>query len=72
MPSLTVGAQSLRGFTAEDWVAYLDAAGYPKESRLPRNWQPAPAAAAQAPGSPPAAAARPARAPAGDGGNAPD
>ena len=43
VPALTVGAQPLRGFSETDWAAYLDAAGYPRESKLPRNW---PAAAA--------------------------
>ena len=38
VPSLTVGAQPLRGFNEVDWNSYLDAAGYPKESKLPRNW----------------------------------
>jgi glutaredoxin len=38
VPALTVGAQVLRGFSPADWSAYLDAAGYPKESRLPRGW----------------------------------
>lgn len=38
VPALTVGAQPLRGFSETDWAAYLDAAGYPKESKLPRNW----------------------------------
>ena len=42
IPSLTVGGQALRGFASADWAAYLDAAGYPKESRLPRGWQPPP------------------------------
>jgi hypothetical protein len=40
LPSLTVGAQALRGLAQAEWSGYLDAAGYPKESRLPRNWQP--------------------------------
>lgn len=43
IPSLTIGGQALRGFAPADWAAYLDAASYPKESRLPRGWQPAPA-----------------------------
>jgi hypothetical protein len=43
LPALTVGAQAMRGLTQAEWTGYLDAAGYPKESRLPRNWQ-APAA----------------------------
>jgi hypothetical protein len=40
LPALTVGAQAMRGLTQAEWTGYLDAAGYPKESRLPRNWQP--------------------------------
>ena len=38
VPALTVGVQPLRGFSETDWAAYLDAAGYPRESKLPRNW----------------------------------
>jgi glutaredoxin len=38
VPALTVGAQPLRGYSDTDWAAYLDAAGYPKASKLPRNW----------------------------------
>lgn len=44
VPSLTIGAQPVRGLSETDWTAYLDAAGYPRESRLPRGWQAAPAA----------------------------
>ena len=40
VPALRVGAQALRGLSESDWSAYLDAAGYPRESRLPRGWQP--------------------------------
>ena len=43
VPALTIGAQQLRGFSETDWTAYLDAAGYPRESRLPRNWPVQPA-----------------------------
>jgi glutaredoxin len=39
VPGLTIGNQPLRGFNETDWNAYLDAAGYPRQSRLPRNWQ---------------------------------
>ncbi len=60
VPSMTVGAQPLRGFNDVDWAGYLDAAGYPKESRLPRNW-PVPTAT---PLVARAAAAAPAAAPA--------
>lgn len=38
LPALTVGAQIIRGWQREDWAAYLDAASYPKESRLPTNF----------------------------------
>jgi hypothetical protein len=38
VPALTIGAQPLRGFSATDWGAFLDAAGYPRTSRLPRDW----------------------------------
>lgn len=39
VPLLTVGSQALRGLSEGDWSAYLDAAGYPRQSRLPRGWQ---------------------------------
>ncbi len=39
VPALTIGAQALRGFSQQDWSSYLDAAGYPRESRLPRGWK---------------------------------
>jgi len=43
IPALTVGSQALRGYNAADWTSTLDAAGYPRDSRLPRGWQPPPA-----------------------------
>lgn len=69
IPSLGVGAQVLRGFSPTDWAGYLDVAGYPRDSRLPRGWRPAPPAplvarAAVAPPSAPAPAEPAARAPA--------
>jgi glutaredoxin len=39
VPTLTIGTQALRGFGDADWHSYLDAAGYPRESRLPRGYQ---------------------------------
>lgn len=39
LPLLTVGAQPLKGLSDVEWTAYLDAAGYPKQARLPRGWQ---------------------------------
>jgi glutaredoxin len=44
VPAVTIGAQALRGLSPPEWNAYLDAAGYPRESRLPKGWQPPPAA----------------------------
>jgi glutaredoxin len=43
-PTLTIGAQVLRGYAIETWGANLDAAGYPRESQLPSNYQYKPAA----------------------------
>ncbi len=43
VPALTIGNQPLRGLAQGDWTAYLDAAGYPRESVLPRNWPQPPA-----------------------------
>jgi glutaredoxin len=75
LPALTVGSQALRGLSPEEWGSYLDAAGYPRESRLPRGWQapaptvlvervPAPRGAAPAPA--PRQAAPPADIPAAE------
>ncbi len=72
LPVLTVGAQTVRGWQREDWTSYLDAAGYPKESRLPANFpqgkaepltEARPAPAAQAPAPRPAPTPEPAPAP---------
>ena len=38
-PTLAVGSQIARGYAAEIWGSYLDAAGYPRESRLPSTYQ---------------------------------
>ncbi len=38
-PTLMIGQQPLLGFSAETWNAYLDSAGYPRESRLPAGYQ---------------------------------
>ncbi|MDO9313029.1 MAG: glutaredoxin family protein [Burkholderiaceae bacterium] len=38
-PAVTIGAQVVRGMSAESWTSYLDAAGYPKESKLPASYQ---------------------------------
>ncbi len=69
VPAVTIGAQPLRGFLDTEWAAFLDAAGYPRESKLPRNWQQpeptplvertVPAARAPAPPPPPPAVPEP-------------
>lgn len=75
MPSLTIGSQVLRGYAADQWATYLDAAGYPKQSRLPASYvapaptplgvNPAAASPAPAPATPPPPAVAPPPAPGG-------
>jgi glutaredoxin len=43
LPFLTIGGQQLRGYSETEWVQFLDAAGYPKTSRLPPGYVAAPA-----------------------------
>ena len=38
-PTLAIGSQMMRGLAPEVWGSYLDAAGYPRESRLPTTYQ---------------------------------
>ena len=38
VPTLTVGAQVLRGYSETEWHSTLDLASYPRESKLPRNY----------------------------------
>lgn len=71
LPVLSVGRQVLKdGYNAAQWSSYLDAAGYPQESRLPASYRapapvpavaPAPAATPVAPEATPAPAAVPTR-----------
>ncbi len=72
-PTLMIGQKPLPGFSGTTWQAYLDSAGYPRESRLPAGYQypaatpltersePVPAAPAvpRAPAAPPAAETTP-------------
>lgn len=39
VPTLTIGSQVMRGLSPDVWTSYLDAAGYPRESHLPPNYQ---------------------------------
>jgi glutaredoxin len=43
VPTLVIGSQVMRGLSSEAWISYLDAAGYPRESRLPASYQYRPA-----------------------------
>jgi len=61
VPSLTIGQQPVQGFSETDWLAYLDAAGYPRESKLPRGWKPQAASPLVEPAPRPAAAQAPPR-----------
>lgn len=70
LPVLTVGQQQLKGLTPGEWHGYLDAAGYPRESKLPASYrapaptpmtapaEPAAPAEQTAPGAAPAPATR--------------
>ncbi|WP_019559636.1 MULTISPECIES: glutaredoxin family protein [Caldimonas] len=81
VPQLAIGAQRIKGYSSSEWNSYLDAAGYPKQSRLPAHYRfaeaqplapPTPAAApAPAPDGPAAATAPSPAAPLPPAGNAP-
>lgn len=64
VPALTIGAQPVRGFSADEWQSFIDAAGYPRESRLPSGWQPPAVTPLVEPPPRPATAAAPAPRPA--------
>ena len=38
LPMLTIATQQIKGYEETEWTKYLDAAGYPKTSTLPRNY----------------------------------
>ena len=63
-PVLTIGAQVLRGLSPDVWNSYLDSAGYPRESRLPPNYQYPTALPLTEPAAPAPVARRPADPPA--------
>ena len=39
LPFGTIGGQQLHGYSDSEWTQYLDAAGYPKQSKLPANYR---------------------------------
>ena len=43
VPALSIGSQPVRGYSEPEWGAFLDVAGYPRESSLPADWQLLPA-----------------------------
>jgi len=58
LPFGTIGQQQLHGYSESEWTQYLDAAGYPKQSKLPANYRrpaatPLTAAKPAAPAAPP-------------------
>jgi glutaredoxin len=57
-PTVTIGSQVLRGLNTDTWNSYLDSAGYPRESRLPANFQHAAATPLTEPPAPPPATAQ--------------
>lgn len=63
VPTVTIGSQRLKGFS-EEWNDYLDAAGYPKSSMLPRGYRNPPASPLAPVPEKPAPAPRQAPAPA--------
>ncbi len=62
LPFATIGGQQLKGYSETEWTQFIDAAGYPKQSQLPRSYRNPAAtplvarATAQAPAAPQAAA----------------
>jgi len=64
-PTLTIGSQVVRGLAHDTWNQYLDAAGYPRESKLPPGYQQRPVASVAERREPPVArsAAQPAARP---------
>jgi len=63
-PALKIGEKILHGLALDTWNSYLDAAGYPLDSRLPPNYvqaEPQPLAPPSAAVPKPAAAPAPAR-----------
>lgn len=39
LPFGTIGKQQLKGYSSAEWAQYLDAAGYPPQSQLPRGYR---------------------------------
>lgn len=77
LPVLRIGAQQVQGFDTGEWNGYLDAAGYPAQSKLPtafkfRDPTPLVARETQRVAAKPAAASAPAAATPGNAPQGPD
>jgi hypothetical protein len=59
LPSLTIGAQPVVGFSSAQWESLFDTAGYPHTSQLPRSYKYAAATPLIAPNAPATASAPP-------------
>ena len=61
LPTLTIGSQVVTGFASAELASYVDAAGYPKESKLPATYTaPAPTPLTEPKAAPASRPARPA------------
>jgi hypothetical protein len=49
LPMLSIGSLNVKSYSPSDWIAFLDAAGYPKTSVLPPNYRNPPPINWQAP-----------------------
>lgn len=70
LPFLSIGGQRLKGFSDAEWTQFLDAAGYPAQSKLPANYRPSaaiPLVSMQKPSATPAAPKPDQASPATDG-----
>ena len=64
LPFATIGGQQLKGYSDAEWTQFLNAAGYPATSMLPKNYKQAAATPMVAVSAAPATQAAPAQAPA--------
>jgi glutaredoxin len=60
LPFLTIGGQQIKGYSETEWAEFLNAAGYPRASKLPASYRSPAATPLVASASPKPAAAPPA------------
>jgi len=61
LPTITLGSQVVTGFASAELASYVDAAGYPNESKLPSNYTEPPPAPLTEPKAGASTASQPAR-----------